>query len=513
MPCIKIQKLVFNDDGSIHSGSASILVSSYDKSIKGHSRKTVREKLGKILSINEEHSCGIFLSPTRRLVEYDAKKDEFASVDSGDPRLPGWGVFPDPPVHTIFGDAYLVLGFAEKCGMVSVLRDAFTNAVDYEKVLCHLLHTICRDGAKISCDDFFTRSVASCILRDIPVGNLGADTPYFTAMGEDRTKLAFFHSFIKYMRRRFPNFGTGCYVDLISLPNDITDNPLNALCSHGVASASVQTRLVLVLDEETGLPVWFQTIPGNVLDLSTISGVMEDVAESLGIQIGSLVLDAGYVTKSIIGEFSTTSCPADGADGDKKTRTIVATMPAKKGYPHRKLYNETRHLYPNAKYEFIRKLHTYFGTMREIALFGFRMYVYIYVDKDNALTLGRKEREKHEDAYQRLTMAEKLALCKIRVLRASVEHQGRAAADAGRVFRQDEHRGSIQNRERFPQPASTFQMEQADSARQTSFRHHMHHSISRTAENTQRKGNIYTETSRDNIIINVPKKGRWHNLR
>ena len=75
MPCIKIQKLVFNDDGSIHSGSASILVSSYDKSIKGHSRKTVREKLGRILYINEGHTCGIFLSPTRGLVEYDAEKD------------------------------------------------------------------------------------------------------------------------------------------------------------------------------------------------------------------------------------------------------------------------------------------------------------------------------------------------------------------------------------------------------------------------------------------------------
>ena len=126
MPCIKIQKLVFNDDGSIHSGSASILVSSYDKSIKGHSRKTVREKLGRILYINEGHTCGIFLSPTRGLVEYDAVKDEFAIVGSGDPRLPGLGVFPAPPVHTVFGDAYLVLGFAEKCGMVSVLRDAFS---------------------------------------------------------------------------------------------------------------------------------------------------------------------------------------------------------------------------------------------------------------------------------------------------------------------------------------------------------------------------------------------------
>ena len=139
MPCIKIQKLIFNDDGSIHSGSASILVSSYDKSIKGHSRKTVREKLGRILYINEGHTCGIFLSPTRGLVEYDAEKDEFAIVGSGDPRLPGLGVFPAPPVHTVFGDAYLVLGFAENCGMPSPIpwimrRSSATSCTRYAKM-------------------------------------------------------------------------------------------------------------------------------------------------------------------------------------------------------------------------------------------------------------------------------------------------------------------------------------------------------------------------------------------
>ena len=183
-------------------------------------------------------------------------------------------------------------------------------------------------------------------------------------------------------------------------------HPLQLRSGSYIRSGDIMDDLV-VLDEETGLPVWFQTIPGNVLDLSTISGVMEDVAESLGIRIGSLVLDAGYVTKSVIGEFNADPCQPAGAEGDRKPRTIVARMPAKKGYPHRKLYNETRHLYPNAKYEFIRKSHTYFGTVREITLFGFRMYAYVYVDKDNALTLGRKDREKDEDAYQRLTMAEK----------------------------------------------------------------------------------------------------------
>ena len=38
-------------------------------------------------------------------------------------------------------------------------------------------------------------------------------------------------------------------MDSTPLPNDITDNPFNALSCHGVASSSVQIRLALVLDE------------------------------------------------------------------------------------------------------------------------------------------------------------------------------------------------------------------------------------------------------------------------
>lgn len=63
-----------------------------------------------------------------------------------------------------------------------------------------------------------------------------------------------------------------------------------------MASSQVQTRLVLFLDEKTELPVWYDIIPGNLLDLSTIN----DVVASLDIEIESLVLDTDYVCRSLI---------------------------------------------------------------------------------------------------------------------------------------------------------------------------------------------------------------------
>lgn len=407
MACIKVQKLVSNPDGSIHSGSASIIDTVYDTNIKGNSRKKTREKLGKVIYINDKHTCGIFLSPTRGLIQYDSKEDRFSDVERDDPRIKDPDLFPEPPVHTEFGDSYLIFCFLKKCGLIDVLRAAFTSDVDYEKVLCHLIHGICRNKSHISCDDYFRKSFASYVLTDIPIEKLGSDSAYYQRMGDDNLKVAFFTNFVNYMRKSDPGFGIGCYVDSTPLPNDIRDNPFNALCSHGVTSTSIQTRLILVLDENTGIPVWFQVIPGNLLDLSTIMNVISDVAETLDVRIDSLVLDAGYVSKPLLQMFNLNSEMAEDINGRKKRRVMLARMPAKKGYPYKQLYNEVKRLIPNSKYQFDRHGHTYFGYCKAVRIFDCNELAYVYVDKDNALELARSNRLKDPQAYEKLSMAEK----------------------------------------------------------------------------------------------------------
>jgi transposase len=210
-------------------------------------------------------------------------------------------------------------------------------------------------------------------------------------MGEDKIRMAFFETFIKEMRKKNPRFGRGCYVDSTPLPNDIDDNPFNALCSHGIGSASVQMRLALVLDEETGLPVWYDIIPGNILDISTIMTILNDVAISLDIEIDSLVLDAGYVSKELISAFHI---------GTEKT--IIGRMPGRKGFPFKDLYWEFKDQISKGKYTFVRKHHAYFGKRKEIELFGHKEYAYVYVDKNNALQRFRDYLVKNEKEYDSL---------------------------------------------------------------------------------------------------------------
>ena len=397
MAFIKAQKLVRDDSGNVISGSAAVVDSVYVKTgTKSHSRQEVREKLGRVLFLSDDKKVGVFQSPTRGLVEYNATTDSFSEVDRNDSRINAEEFFPEPEVHTVFGDAYLLLQFLEKCGLLSVLRSVFPKDEVYERVLCHILHGVLKDGSRISCDNFIDKSFASYIFGDVPVGSLHSDTRFFTLLGDDRVKMSFFKTFVSYMQKQDPTFGKGCYVDSTPLPNDIDDNPFNALCCHGVSSSEVMTRLIMVLDEASGLPVWYDIIPGNVLDINTVMNVVNDVADSLGIEIDSLVLDAGYVSKELIEAFHI---------GTEKT--IIGRMPARRGYPHKTLYWEVKDLINRGKYAFVRKHHAYFGFRKEIELFDHHEYAYIYVDQYNALKRFSDYLSEHEEEFAGMKLKDK----------------------------------------------------------------------------------------------------------
>jgi hypothetical protein len=388
MAFIKAQKLTYDKDGRITGGSAAIVDTIYGDFGSYHAKHRVREKLGKVLFLSSDKKSGIFLSPLRGLVEYDATSDTFSDVDRDDMRINTPEIFPESEIHTVFGDTYLLLKFLEKSGILSVLRSVFTKDTDYERMLMHLLHGILKDGSRISCDSFIEKSFASYVLRDVPFPSLHSDTYFFSMLGEDSVKMKFFKTFVSFMQSRDPDFGRGCYVDSTPLPNDIEDNPFNALCCHGVGSSEVMTRLILVLDERSGLPVWYDIIPGNVLDVNTIMTEINNVADSLNVEIDSLVLDAGYVSKELLEVFHI------GTD-----KTIIGRMPNRRGYPYKKLYWDLKAQIGKGKYEFVQRHHAYFGKKIPVEIFGQREYAYVYVDHNNALRRYSEYLLDHEEEY------------------------------------------------------------------------------------------------------------------
>ena len=134
MAFIKAQKIVRDENGVITSGSAAIVDTVYiSTGSKNHSKHKVREKLGKVLYLSADRKSGIFMSPTRGLVEYNALTDTFEGVERDDSRICSQEIFPETEIHTVFGDVFLLLHFFEKCGLISILRSVFPKNVITEK--------------------------------------------------------------------------------------------------------------------------------------------------------------------------------------------------------------------------------------------------------------------------------------------------------------------------------------------------------------------------------------------
>ena len=101
---------------------------------KFHSRQIVRERLGKAVWLSADGKSGIFPSPQRGLVFYDSVSDSFDEAGRDDACLSSnVDVFPETEIHSVFGDAYLLMNFLVITGMADILKETFPEEFDRQR--------------------------------------------------------------------------------------------------------------------------------------------------------------------------------------------------------------------------------------------------------------------------------------------------------------------------------------------------------------------------------------------
>ena len=60
---------------------------------------------------------------------------------------------------------------------------------------------------------------------------------------------------------------------------------------------SFETRLILAIDRESGLPLYFRYVAGNTGDVATLANTITEMKKS-GINVSSALIDAGYYSES-----------------------------------------------------------------------------------------------------------------------------------------------------------------------------------------------------------------------
>ena len=392
MPPVRAQKVVRDESGRIAGGSASVAGAGRVAGARYRSRQRVRERLGRVAGLSEGGRSGVFRSPTRGLVRYDADSDSLGPPGRGDGAPSDESSeFPEPPAHVVAGDCLLLLSVPGRSGLPGVPGEAFPRDGDYGRLLAHLPRSPPRDGSRVPCDDLVARSAASHLLPDVSVPSPGGVSAHSHAMGSDAARVSLLRALASAARASDPSLGTRRHVGPAPLPGGLADSPPDALPSHGVGAAAHRSRLAPGPGDATGIPAWHGVTPGDAAGAGTLARVREDVEATLGVTVSSAVLDAGYVTRELVG-------------GEMR---YLARMPARRGYPFKSMWHRVKPQVNRGKYLFVRGGHAYFGRHFVRSVLGARTHLYVYVDKDRALSCLRQTMAERPGEYEAMLERDK----------------------------------------------------------------------------------------------------------
>ena len=239
--------------------------------------------LGRVL----DKDAGIYKSRERGVFTFDPTTGEFGlppedyvPPNTVDRRKRRRGVSVD------FGDAFFMNTYLHASGMMEVV-----DAISYgNRDTLHAMLLFYMLSGLANCDaiHWYEGSIASLLY---PAANLTSQrlSDFLTAIGTPENQMAFQKAYIKFVMEHY-NQDKNILIDSSGLPNNI-HFPLTARNVHN-GKVSNEIRLIFVVQKSSGLPLYYRAVPGNIVDVSTLSRIFLHL-DSMGIDISSCIMDAG----------------------------------------------------------------------------------------------------------------------------------------------------------------------------------------------------------------------------
>jgi hypothetical protein len=191
------------------------------------------------------------------------------------------------PLCLDFGDSWFLDRVLTLSGLKNVLVEAFPKEAD--TLLSLVSFKLLDDGANSYAEHWREGNYAKYLY---PSARLESQriSEFLDRLGDEQVKRNFFDLYIPYMKK-IPDVSENVLIDSTGLPNDIHFD-LSAINNHnGVISR--EARLIYVVERNTGFPIFFRYVAGNIVDVSTLR-VTLNLMKAYEIDIHHSILDAGY---------------------------------------------------------------------------------------------------------------------------------------------------------------------------------------------------------------------------
>ena len=243
---------------------------------------------------------GIFKNRERGLFTYDLKTNTFGSVPAEyeAPSLQRKTKYPRRTSLVVsFGDIFLLDEYIRESGLRKAVDAIGYRNPDTLKAL--LAFYILTSYANCHAEDWWELTYARYLYPKAQMASQRISEA-LADIGSEDAKRSFFREYIKFLERFDSDTASegiedGILIDSSGLPNAVRF-PLTAVNNHnGVISQEV--RLIYVVQQRTGMPLFFRYVAGNVIDVSTITRTVAELKAN-GVNTKFAILDAGYYTEA-----------------------------------------------------------------------------------------------------------------------------------------------------------------------------------------------------------------------
>lgn len=253
--------------------------------INGTSRQETVHNLGRVIN-KEKH---VFKNRKRGIFTYDIETDTFGIPNEAD-LTPSSSILKAEKLVINFGDAWFLSQFLEKAGLDKVLRRINCSNPDslFSMVLFYVLENRSNDHA----EDWYENSYCRYLY---PSADLSSQriSELFREIGSEENWRHFFKAYISWLDRTGVDYRK-IIIDSTGLPNSI-HFPLTAVSNHN-GKISNEVRLIFVVEEEVGMPIFMRYIQGSTVDISTLVQTLH-LLEKYAVEPDLALMDAGYYSE------------------------------------------------------------------------------------------------------------------------------------------------------------------------------------------------------------------------
>lgn len=257
-------------------------------------RKKGQRHLG--LVINKEKN--VFWNRTQGYFVFDPETETCHEPDPSD--IPDANSLqPDgckqqsPPCYIDFGDAFFLDQLIHGIGYDKVIDKIIFGNRD---TLYAMIQYYALEGkASIHANTWYRSSYASYLY---PKANLSTQriSDFLKAVGTPENRRDFLLAHIQYVLESTDE-ELCVLIDSTGMPNSC-DIPITCVSNHE-GDINIEFRLIAVVQKRTGLPLYYEVIAGNIVDITTLEHTITKLGQ-YGMRVDYVIGDAGYCCPTVV---------------------------------------------------------------------------------------------------------------------------------------------------------------------------------------------------------------------